>query len=264
MTRPVKQKSLKRIRRAIDRIPEVKGTGTDAPAFSKWRRDTEIAIANTFVDSEDHVERFQNVGYYPDVILGGGDRADYRGAFEQGLQHAEALLESMAEEIEEYWEDEHVNTFQAKPERPVASNDVFIAHGHSATKDTVARFLERLGLNPIILEEQPSQGRTIIEKFERHAEVGFAVAILTPDDEGRVSGSDNLRPRARQNVIFELGFFLGKLGRSRVCALKDGHLESPSDYDGVVYISIDGDDGWKFRLARELHAAGLAVDLSGL
>jgi predicted nucleotide-binding protein len=98
---------------------------------------------------------------------------------------------------------------------------VFIVHGHaSEAKESLARFLERVGLEPIILHEQPNSGRTIIEKFEVYADVGFAVVLLTPDDVGAPKDAPTeLKPRARQNVIAELGYFYGKLSRHRVCAL---------------------------------------------
>ena len=140
---------------------------------------------------------------------------------------------------------------------------VFIVHGRDeGAKHKVARFLGDLELEPVILDEQADRGRTIIAKFEQEAErVGFAVVLLTPDDEGRLKGEDSdLRPRARQNVIFELGYFAGSLGRNRVCALTKEDVEIPSDYDGVVYIPLDDSEGWKIGLVRELKAAGFDVD----
>ncbi|WP_079227353.1 TIR domain-containing protein [Pseudomonas putida] len=140
------------------------------------------------------------------------------------------------------------------------SNKVFIVHGHDdGAREAVARFLERIGLEAIILHEQANQGRTVIEKVEAHGDVGFAVVLLTPDDEGRVKGGD-LEPRARQNVLLELGYFIGRLGRSRVCALKRGQLEIPSDFAGVVWERMDDTGGWKQALGRELQAAGHQVD----
>jgi hypothetical protein len=140
---------------------------------------------------------------------------------------------------------------------------VFVVHGHEeTTKHAVARFLRDLDLQPIILQEQPDQGRTIIEKFEAHADVHFAVVLLTRDDEGCVYSSGKHRPRARQNVILELGYFLGKLGRSRVCALKASGVEEPSDLHGVLYVPLDTRGAWRMALARELKAAGLDVDLN--
>lgn len=130
----------------------------------------------------------------------------------------------------------------------------------------VARFLEGLRLDPIILQEQPNEGRTIIEKFEDYADtVSFAIAICTPDDVGALATQpDNLKPRMRQNVVLELGYFAGKLGRKHVCALVKRDIEKPSDYDGVIYISMADGEGWKLELARELHAAGLTIDMGGL
>ena len=143
-----------------------------------------------------------------------------------------------------------------------STNEVFVIHGRDeGAKQTVARFLERLSLKPVILHEQPNEGRTIIEKFEDHAHVGFAVVLLTPDDVGSLKEEKtNLKSRARQNVIFEFGYFIGKLGRKRVCALVKGDVEKPSDYDGVLYIPLDDSDGWKMRLIRELKTAGFEVD----
>ena len=109
------------------------------------------------------------------------------------------------------------------------------------------------------MHEQPNRGATIIEKFETHSDVAFAVALLTGDDEGRTLGGV-LKKRARQNVLFEFGFFIGKLGRHRVCALVDDGVEIPSDYQGVIYIPADSGGKWKMELVRELKAAGLEVD----
>jgi predicted nucleotide-binding protein len=143
---------------------------------------------------------------------------------------------------------------------PEISRRVFIVHGHDdGTLEGVARFLERLGFEPVILREQANKGRTIITKFrEEAAQVGFAIVLMTPDDHGGKAGSET-RPRARQNVVFELGFFIGALGPERVAALVKGNVERPSDLDGVVYISLD-QSHWKAALGKELQAAGFKID----
>jgi hypothetical protein len=143
--------------------------------------------------------------------------------------------------------------------RAVARNrKIFIVHGHDeGAREMVARFVARLGFEPIILHEQASQGRTIIEKVELHGDVQFAIVILTPDDQGGAKGG-TLQPRARQNVILELGYFLGRLGRQNVCALMKGQLEIPTDFTGVVYQPLEGD--WKRPLGQELEAAGFEID----
>ena len=140
---------------------------------------------------------------------------------------------------------------------------VFIVHGHDdAVRETVARFVTKLDLVPIVLHEQANEGRTIVDKLETHRNVGFAIILLTPDDIGGPNAG-NLRPRARQNVVLELGYFLGRLPRNRVCAIHKGpDLELPSDYMGVIYIPFDAAGGWRLVLARELRAAGLPVDMN--
>lgn len=147
------------------------------------------------------------------------------------------------------------------PERSgPAARKVFIVHGHDeGARESVARFLEQLKFEPIILHERANQGRTIIEKIEAHSDVGFAVILLTPDDIGSVKDGE-LQPRARQNVLLELGYFVGRLGRSRVCALKRGDMEVPSDFGGVAYEPFDVGGAWKQALSRELQASGFDID----
>jgi predicted nucleotide-binding protein len=147
---------------------------------------------------------------------------------------------------------------------PEISRRVFIVHGHDdGPRESVARFLERLGFDPIILREQPNKGRTIITKFrEEAANVGFAIVLMTPDDHGGQAGTET-QPRARQNVVFELGFFIGALGPERVAALVKGKVERPSDFDGVAYISLD-QGSWKTELGKELEAAGFEIDWSAV
>jgi Predicted nucleotide-binding protein containing TIR-like domain len=141
------------------------------------------------------------------------------------------------------------------------SNKVFIVHGHDeAALHGLARFLEKLGLKAIVLAEQPNKGRTVIEKFEGSAgEVGFAVVLMTPDDVGGAAGQDQSM-RARQNVLFELGYFSGKLGRGRVCLLRKGAVEVPSGLFGVIYTDMDEAGAWREKLVHELKAAKLDFD----
>jgi len=148
----------------------------------------------------------------------------------------------------------------AGPEAP--RRTVLLVHGRNvAVKETVARFLMKLGLEPILLDEQAAHGRTLMEKLEAYSRVSFAVVLLTADDIGAlVSERRTLRPRARQNVIFELGFSIANLTRRRVCALYEEGVELPSDLHGVEYQALDAAGAWKSRLARELHAAGLEFD----
>jgi predicted nucleotide-binding protein len=146
-------------------------------------------------------------------------------------------------------------------EAAIDPDHIFIVHGRDGeVKNAVARFITTLGLTPIILDEQANQGRTVIEKFEDHSDVRYAVVLLTPDDIGGLVGGAQ-KPRARQNVVLELGFFAGKLGRKRVCAIVRGSdLEVPSDIAGLVSTAYE--DEWKLKLARELKAAGYDIDMN--
>ena len=137
----------------------------------------------------------------------------------------------------------------------------FIVHGHdNATKERTARYLEKLGIEAVILHEQASGGKTIIEKLEHFTDVGFGIVLYTPDDEGSVKDKKDYKPRARQNVVFEHGLLIGKLGRGRVFPLVTDHsVELPGDINGMVYLS---DTSWELQLAKEIREIGYKVDMN--
>ena len=144
------------------------------------------------------------------------------------------------------------------------SRRVFIVHGHEEEKkEVVVKFLEKLDLEPVILHEQPSHGVTLIEKFENYSDVVFAVIVLTGDDYGYPKGKpEESKPRPRQNVVFELGFLMGRFQGQRVCALHEEGLELPSDYRGLVFIPYDAGGIWKLLIARAMKTANIEVDLN--
>ena len=143
--------------------------------------------------------------------------------------------------------------------RTDTTDEVFVVHGHDVVRHAVSDLISSAGLHPVMLDGRPNRGRTIIEKLEDHCNTSFAVVLMTPDDEGRKKGSRRLKPRARQNVILELGYFLARLGRQRVCALYVAGVELPSDFHGVLYIELDEGGTWRRLLLGELVAAGLPV-----
>ena len=266
MLKPTKFQARNRISRAVAQITELQQSNTGTEEFKKWRRNTRIAISYAFGDESQHVEEFKQISFVPYYSFADEGSENVK-AYRDGMVQAKALLESMLDEIEEYWPDDS----PPQPDSPMkemleqrVSNQVFIVHGRDdGPKDTVARYLSSLELDPVILHEQPNEGRTIVEKFEDYAGVGFAIVLCTPDDVGALSfDRENLRPRPRQNVVLELGFFLGRMGRKRVCALLEGDLEMPSDYDGVLFIPLDAAEGWKLTLARELRASGMDIDMN--
>lgn len=154
----------------------------------------------------------------------------------------------------------------SQDKRKVDSKKVFVVHGHNnALKQEVAGTIEHLKLKPIILHEQANLGRTLIEKFEANgSDVGFAVILLTTDDLGRskTKGEKDNKPRARQNVIFEMGYFMSFLTRSHVVVLYEENVELPSDISGILYIPYN--DGWKLKFVKELKACGYNVSADDL
>jgi len=155
--------------------------------------------------------------------------------------------------------------FDMETKKRQTVNNVFLVHGRNdGTKAEVAAFLMKMKLKPIILHEQPNLGRTVIEKIEKYADVNAAVVLFTFDDFGRFRDEGADEPRARQNVIFEAGYFVGKLGRENTIILYEEGLTIPSDLSGYVYIQLDEKKRWHIELARELRAIGLDVNADNL
>jgi len=157
---------------------------------------------------------------------------------------------------------------EAEPaDRHEYSNRVFIVYGHDTqAREQLELLLRRLKLEPVVLQNVPSAGQTIIEKLEACSNVTFACVLLTPDDEGHMAGQpEKKRPRARQNVVLELGMFLAKLGRKRVAILHKGDVELPSDIHGLLYIPFrERVDEIKERVAAELQEAGFQINIKDL
>ncbi|MCJ7533526.1 MAG: nucleotide-binding protein [Anaerolineales bacterium] len=188
-----------------------------------------------------------------------------RQAWEEGVGELRNVIATMREEVLLFGEPSP----PPAPNEQRIGNQIFVVHGQDqAMKEATARSLDKLGLVPIILHERPSEGRTIIEKFTDYAQVGYAVVLLSPDDLVYEQGAspENGTYRARQNVVFELGYFVGSLGRQRVLALYRQHerFEMPSDYSGVLFVPFDSAGRWQFDLVRELKAAGYDVDANRL
>ena len=273
---PSRSRSIALLTKARNQIPDLRELTADSPRFYSWRRATRVSIQNVFGDNSGNLKEFQKISYrprIPPVMVVRRDRPpprlDNEKAFEAGLGNADWLLNAMIEEIEEHWPEDESDYDRSGRliNGQLDSNRIFVVHGRDVgARETVARAIEQLELEVVILEEQPNKGRTVISKFkEEAADIGFAVVLLTPDDEGKQRGDSNeIRPRARQNVVLELGYFLAALGQRRVCALVKGDLEIPSDYDGVVYIPMDDSRSWKFLLVKELSAAGFKVDANRL
>lgn len=235
----------------------------DTGALDALMRRAEMVIRNIFGPESKYLNDLDRINFHPRVLP--ADEDYKRTSWRSGCTNFTNLLRTMGEELALFGA-----TAAVRPDvSPADAASVFLVHGHDeAMKASVARTLERLALQPIILHEKPNQGRTIIEKFGDYSRVGFAVVLLSPDDVGKLRNAppEELRPRARQNVLLELGFFVGRLGRERVVALykSEDNFEFPSDYSGVLFVPFDASERWQFDLVRELKAGGYDVDANSL
>ncbi|MDP8240873.1 MAG: nucleotide-binding protein [Candidatus Hatepunaea meridiana] len=237
------------------------------------KRRTNMIVTKVFGDKSEYLNDFKYIHLFRGILhlgsLGPPPPRNIESDKREWMRGRQKWINQLDVIIEELEITEHSSTSTGKSKSITNikySNRVFIVHGHDeGCKQSVARCVERLDLTAIILHEKSSSGKTLIEKLESHGEVGYSVIILTPDDLGtKKSDPKNLKPRARQNVILELGYFIGRLGRSRVCVLQKGEIEPPTDILGVVWINFDVDGGWKSKLADELKTAGYDIDKNKL
>jgi predicted nucleotide-binding protein len=250
------------LQRNVTSQADVQKLGADQRAASDYDRD----LLRRLFTTEELKDEYKMAEYSPTISFGPLSPSEEVERYKERVSDRVAKLRSIIERLDLY---QNPVISHAPTATSAASPDfthAFLVHGRDeGARESVARFLTKLGIEPVILFEKASSGRTVIEKLEHYAKVPFAVVLLTPDDEGRLVGiTDSLKPRARQNVLLELGFFVGKLGRENVCALCKSPIDVPSDWDGVVWVTMDEHDGWKTKLARELKAAGFTIDLTAL
>ncbi len=244
----------------------------DSSELNSLRNRGEMLIRRIFGEDSPHAERLSNIVFRRNMAIPISSSDSVSPAITEARRHhwlsgqreSIALIDTMLEDLELSGSEQ----VQSREELPVQkSNRVFVVHGHDEEmRESVARVLAKLGLEPVILHEQADRGRTIIEKFYEHSDVGFTVVLLSPDDTGysNRAGADAAKPRARQNVILELGFFLGKLGRENVLSLYKGNVEIPSDYSGVLYTPYDSGGSWPYKLTKELKESGYNVSADTL
>lgn len=230
------------------------------------RKRAEMIIHQVFGDSSRYLKDLANIVFIPMFFQ--SNTTEQHETWLSGKSNMLSLFNTMLEQLQLFGVPPGAGkkTQQADVEY---SNRIFIVHGHDeAMKQAVARVLEKLGLEPIILHERASEGRTVIEKFTDYSDVAFAVVLLSPDDMAysKDQSPEDAKLRARQNVIFELGFFIGKLGRERVLILhqQDGDFEMPSNYAGVLYAPYDDSGRWQLDLIKELKACNYNVDANKL
>ena len=232
----------------------------DGNRFSIWHKAVTRTLKTIFGENDVHVKQFTDIHFSPVNKFYPND-TELQDAYLAGLTQSALYLGDIFEEIPDtnkVIEEQHVSD--------KSHTDVFIVHGHdNEAKQETARLIEQLKLKAIILHEQPNRGRTVVEKLQQESKTaGYAVILLTPDDLGTVKGNDELEARARQNVVLELGYFLGKLGREKMCILLKDSTTVPSNFNGIVYIPMDDAGRWKYDLAKELTGAGFSINLDNI
>lgn len=219
--------------------------------FITWQVKSEIFIENLFGKESRIYECFHEISKYQ----------RYSGNFNEACYYAQSVIKAYLDNMKEKMEEQHmeINQINLSSNKDLNFSQVFIVHGHDGEKkESVARLIEKQGIHPIILSDEVNSGTTIIEKIEKYDNVGAAICIFSPDDIGKSKKENVERNRARQNVVLETGYFMGKLGRDRVIILSNGDLEFPSDLQGIVYTGAD----WKIKVLKELNQIGFKVSLS--
>lgn len=183
----------------------------------------------------------------------GNLQSDFEELMDKYIDPAFDFIERKMEEIQD-----KENTNNIASTAPHQSNAIFIVHGHDeGFKREVQLLISRTGLDDVVLHEKPDKGRTLIDKLiEEGQGAAYVIALLSPDDK-LLDGT----PRARQNVILEIGYFLGMLGKSKVRLLKKGDIEIPSDLQGILYTEFDNTGAWKMKLLKEMKSVGIQIDL---
>ncbi|HPX75462.1 MAG TPA: nucleotide-binding protein [Bacteroidales bacterium] len=254
----------------LEKLKSIKtevSTIEDVLNFIRLINRTQALIFKQYGDKNSYNEQLEDIRFHSSLkALLDTNKCKLKGLIDIIIDDIELSYKKEELVIKPLVEEEKIK--ELTDEIKILNNKIFVVHGHNEMmKQSVARVIEKLGLEPIILHEQANKGMTVIEKFLSNSNVGFAVILLSSDDVGysKKEGATKAKDRARQNVIFELGFFTAKLGRERVIALVENlsTFEIPSDIHGVIYIPFDGIDGtWKFLVAKELLNNGYKLDVA--
>ena len=232
---------------------------TSSQEFISWKTRAERFLRTHYGENSKEVVDFGNTHFSLMIYTFNETESDYIEACKSGLVKSKAVFEVYLEELKE---NDVTPDNEATQDNSISKSKVFVVHGHDeALKQEVARIVEKQGLEAIILSEQANHGKTIIEKFEENSDVGAAICLFTGDDYGRAKDATSENLRARQNVVFEAGYFMGKLGRGNVILIASPDIEIPSDLQGVVYMNKDM---WQTDVLRELKAIGYNVDFNKL
>ncbi len=248
-------KEYEKFKEIYDEIDELieQNVSSSTPKFIAWRVKTKRFLLKYYGEKSFEVENFESFSF--SLLYYSFDTTE-----REVIRACQEDLYSVKEIFKQYLDDLQDKNQVLLVDKSIKGDysKVFIVHGHDGElKEVVARVIERQGIKPIILSEQVNRGATIIEKIEANSDVNGAICLFTSDDLGREKNEEIEKVRARQNVVFEAGYFIGKLGRENTILISDRDIELPSDLQGVVY-SDRGE--WKFQVLKELRAMGYCID----
>lgn len=250
-------KKLKEIYDEID-VLITQNVTSDSESFEIWYAKVERFLQKYYGKDSYEYKNFSEIQFHVWFDMQDIPPGEHIIACERGLVITKGIFKEYLEEMRENSEKSLGNTTTDNVNTDNFES-VFIIHGHNdGLKASVARVIERQGIKAIILHEQADEGATIIEKFEKHSDVSAAIALFTADDIGCTKEN---KPKARQNVVFETGFFMGKRGRKRVILIAEKGVELPSDLQGVVYTDSET---WQFKVLKELKTMGFVIDYEKL
>ena len=234
---------------------------TDKSGLDKLIRRLKMLITKIYDSGSSYLEDLNKINFFSSIAYPNMPDSINFNAWSSGRDRTVNLIGTIIEELELFPKDTSMNNIEVAR---IDRTNIFIVHGRDdGAKETVARFIDKLGFVATVLHEQTNSGATIIEKIEKNTDVGFGIVLYTACDVGGIKADlDNLKPRARQNVVFEHGFLMGKIGRENVVALVKGNVEIPNDISGVVYESMDEGGAWKYKIAREMKSSGYDVDMN--
>lgn len=262
----IKLDKIKLIQDLIDKTNNL--THGNEEELAALRKRSRMIIRKVCGESSTYFHNLCSISFHPNGLWSGTNTSTSYESWTKGKSQMLSLFKAIEEDITLENLTENASN-EIKKDRIKFSNKIFIVHGRDEEmKQALARTVEKIDLKPIILHEQPNKGRTIIEKFEDYSDVNFAIVLLSPDDIAypKDKPPEDKEFRARQNVIFELGFFVGKLGREHVFILyrEEHNFKFPSDYLGICYTPYDNRGQWRFDLIGELKSCKYNIDANKL
>ncbi len=257
---------LKKLYDEIDNL--IYRVSSSSPDFITWKTKVQRFLIKKYGSDSREFKEFDSTHFEPLIYFDDMGEANSIEVCADGLKATKATFIVYLDEIKN---EEDTCNIQKVSNPSIGSkkisqknkdfSKVFIVHGHDGEmRESVAHLMDKQGIVPIVLSDEANKGATIIEKIENNSDVGAAICIFTPDDVGKAKSDKDNHDRARQNVVLETGYFMGKLGRDRIIIFSTKDLELPSDLQGIVYM----DSNWRLEMLKELSAMGYDVDLNKL